>query len=188
MPKAKRPPPSQWRNVEEGDRVEVYVEPGVNWRHPIIPLEEQSSNVHPGCSAPFYMAGWYAGIVSSVRTRGQMSALYDDEKVSAMEFSVTFTKKVQKPFQTRYGFGHSNLFSSKEKGLAIAKEEGCLSVYKSGRCTEQELRQVKDAMARELELWLAGFRFPLIGDRRDRVSREFFDLHLQYDTCNHKKL
>ena len=149
MPKAKRPPPFQWRNVEEGDRVEVYVEAGVNWADRNRPVREQCPNARRNPWAPFDTAGWYAGIVSSVRTRGQLSALYDKQTVKAMEFSVTFTKKVQKPFQTRYGFGHTNLFSSKEKGLAIAKEEGCISVYKSGRCTEQELRQVKDAMARE---------------------------------------
>ena len=77
-----------------------------------------------------------------------MDVLHDKYKLSCMDFSVTFTKQVHQPWQTRYGFGHSNLFSSKEKGLSEAKF-GCIAVYKCGHCTEQELRQAKDTMARE---------------------------------------
>ena len=78
-----------------------------------------------------------------------MSVLYG-EKLSSIKFSITFTEQAQDGWQTRYGFGRDNLVSCKAKGLSGAKEEGRIPVFKCGQCTEQELRQAKDKMAREM--------------------------------------
>ena len=67
-PKLKRNPPFQWRNVEEGDRVEVYVR-SVNWRDAERSLKDQGEFVRGRPYAPFARAGWYAGIVSDLRTK-----------------------------------------------------------------------------------------------------------------------
>ena len=78
-----------------------------------------------------------------------MSVLDGTEKLSSMEFSVTLTKPVDVPWQTRYGSGVTT-WSHARRRVVRCERRSRIPVYKCGHCTEQELRLAKDAMAREM--------------------------------------